>query len=170
MGELARLMHVRDGGHLRHVRFTELTLVSVANLLVTCDHKLYTIIYNFLLYYQVLRPSTRKKLHVLGETYRKVLLEHLQSVPSFLGGHCSCTQCLVLAVGRTQSLTDEADKREPNLNFTGELGDSYLTELPLRGSLDQILRTAIVGVLMLWIFIAFVASMYGPDGHSLWSS
>lgn len=119
---------------------------------------------------QVLRPSTRKKLRVLGETYRKVLLEHLQSVPSFLGGHCSCTQCLVLAVGRTQSLTDEADKREPNLNFTGGLGDSYLTELPLRGSLDQILRTAIVGVLMLWIFIAFIASMYGPDGHSLWSS
>eukprot|EP00268_Persea_americana_P057840 TRINITY_DN6958_c0_g1_i3.p1 TRINITY_DN6958_c0_g1~~TRINITY_DN6958_c0_g1_i3.p1 ORF type:complete len:365 (+),score=39.50 TRINITY_DN6958_c0_g1_i3:757-1851(+) len=118
---------------------------------------------------QVLRPSTRQKLRVLGETYRKVLLEHLQSVPSFLGGHCSCTQCLVLAVGR-QSLTDVADKREPNLNFTGELGDSYLTELPLRGSLDQILRTAIVGILMLWIFIAFVASMYGPDGHSLWFS
>lgn len=169
MSELAGLMHVCDGGHSRHVSFTESTFVSVANLLVTCDHKLYTIINNFLSYYQVLRPSTRQKLHVLGETYRKVLLEHLQSVPSFLGGHCSCTQCLVLAVGR-QSLTDVADKREPNLNFTGELGDSYLTELPLRGSWDQILRTAIVGILMLWIFIAFVASMYGPDGHSLWFS
>lgn len=154
---------------LRHVGSTKFAFVGLADFLVMLSLVEFLQFTISFFYYQVLRPSTRQKLHVVGDTYHKVLLEHLQSVPTFLGGHCTCIHCHKLSVGSAQCL-DQAAKRELNLNFVDELGDSYLTDLPVYGNWDQILRTAIIGILMLWIFIAFIASMYGPDGHSLWAS
>ncbi|KAJ8431147.1 hypothetical protein Cgig2_026744 [Carnegiea gigantea] len=43
--------------------------------------------------FQVLRPGTRQKLQILGNNYLKVLSEYLQTLPSFLGGDCSCPKC-----------------------------------------------------------------------------
>jgi hypothetical protein len=46
--------------------------------------------------YGVLKPATRKKLMVLMGNFEEVLSEHLQPLPVFLGGNCSCSKCLGL--------------------------------------------------------------------------
>lgn len=43
---------------------------------------------------QVLKPATRKKLKIIGDNYQEVVTEFLQTLPLFLGGTCSCVNCL----------------------------------------------------------------------------
>ncbi|KAL9266685.1 Phosphatidylinositol/phosphatidylcholine transfer protein SFH2-like protein [Drosera capensis] len=42
---------------------------------------------------QILKPVTRQRLKFLGQKYQDVLLEHLQALPAYLGGKCSCSIC-----------------------------------------------------------------------------
>lgn len=44
--------------------------------------------------FQVLKPATRKKLRIIGDNYQEVVTEFLQTLPLFLGGTCSCINCL----------------------------------------------------------------------------
>lgn len=111
---------------------------------------------------QVLKPTTRQKLQVVGEMYHNILTEYLQSVPSFLGGKCTCTKCHVHFIDSTQHREDTS-KSELSPHLVEELEDTHMTDLPLNGNCDQILRTVIVGILVLWIFIALIAGMYDPD-------
>ncbi|XP_058099143.1 uncharacterized protein LOC131243661 isoform X2 [Magnolia sinica] len=118
---------------------------------------------------QVLRPSTRQKLRVEGERYINILSEHLEMIPAFLGGRCTCSKCQMLCVGHIQPPVEETHKREVNPSFEDDdlMGDTYLSDPPMNGGCDQILRTAIIGVLMLWIFIALLTGMHDPDNLAL---
>ncbi|KAK8598464.1 hypothetical protein V6N13_094433 [Hibiscus sabdariffa] len=69
---------------------------------------------------QVLKPVTRKKLKIGGEMYRKVLLENLETLPSYLGGDCRCTKCLNIVDDMRRPRTDQFNKIHAN----GDASDS----------------------------------------------
>ncbi|XVF05534.1 hypothetical protein REPUB_Repub05bG0180400 [Reevesia pubescens] len=117
---------------------------------------------------QVLKPVTRKKLKIGGEMYRKILLENLQTLPSYLGGDCRCAKCLNIVHDVKRPRTDQINKMQAN----EDVRDSEdiptpnvvcLDDVDRSASCDQVLRTAIIGMLMLWILIAFVAGLYDPE-------
>ncbi|XP_077216549.1 uncharacterized protein LOC143851107 [Tasmannia lanceolata] len=118
---------------------------------------------------QVLKPTTRQKLCIVGETYHKVLSEHLPAVPLFLRGKCTCCKCMMLRGGNPQRQIEETTERDRHKNFLDNysVGDPNLIDLPDNGDCDQIVRTAIAGILMLCIFIVFIACMYDPDSSLL---
>ncbi|XVE59230.1 hypothetical protein DITRI_Ditri05aG0029200 [Diplodiscus trichospermus] len=118
---------------------------------------------------QVLKPVTRKKLKIGGEMYNTVLLENIQTLPSYLGGDCRCTICLNIGVHdvkrpradqinkilANEDASDSEDIPTPNVIFQDDIDQSW--------SCDQVLRTAIIGLLMLWVLIAFIAGLYDPE-------
>ncbi|KAK9029137.1 hypothetical protein V6N11_026261 [Hibiscus sabdariffa] len=119
---------------------------------------------------QVLKPVTRKKLQIGGEMYHKVLLENLQELPSYLGGDCRCTKCLNIVhdvrrprtdqfnkIRTNEDVSDSEDLSTPDLVFQDDIDQS--------SDCDQVLRTAIIALLMLWVLIAFSAGFYDPENH-----
>ncbi|KAF8395102.1 hypothetical protein HHK36_019043 [Tetracentron sinense] len=122
---------------------------------------------------QVLKPVTRHKLRIEGEMYQKVLSEYIQILPSFLGGKCTCTKCSTLAINDIQHRRKGTKKMEPSADFTDD--DDLISSNPtylavhMNENCDHILRSAIVGVLMVWLFIALIAGMYDPDSLPLFS-
>ncbi|XP_022730783.1 sec14 cytosolic factor-like isoform X2 [Durio zibethinus] len=120
---------------------------------------------------QVLKPVTRKKLKIGGEMYRKVLLENLQTLPSYLGGDCRCSKCSNIGIHdvkhprmdwinkiqANEDASNSEDTATPNVICQDDIDHSV--------SCDQVLRTAIIGLLMLWVLIAFIAGLYDPESH-----
>lgn len=113
---------------------------------------------------QVLKPVTRKKLHIMGDNYQRALAEYLESVPSFFGGDCTCSHCRgpsadsgrdVVTPGR-ELLRGEYDGEE-------EQGSYYEDELSTDRSYTHILRVAVIGLLMVWMIVALLAGFYDPD-------
>ncbi|CAN6302993.1 unnamed protein product [Urochloa humidicola] len=116
--------------------------------------------------FQVLKPATKQKLRFEGDSYKKTLAEFLQVVPAFLGGKCRCPQC---EKPRDSSVikAGEGSKSQPRLlnvddgshvtdfDFDGE-------EIPSPYSCENAIRAAIIGLLMVCIFIAFLAGMNDP--------
>ncbi|KAL5986174.1 hypothetical protein ACLOJK_028168 [Asimina triloba] len=117
----------------------------------------------------VLRPSTRSKVRFEGETYIKMLTEYLETVPACLGGKCTCDKCQMLPVGWhcPRSPTIETIMRELSFTSTDEdaIREQHANDLPVDGGCEQIIRTAIVGILMVWIFIALLSTMFDQDGR-----
>nr|DAD25875.1 TPA_asm: hypothetical protein HUJ06_027343 [Nelumbo nucifera] len=119
---------------------------------------------------QVLKPVTRKKLRIEGDTYQKVLSEFLQTLPAFLGGSCTCFKCVNLGSRDIWRQTGrETDKRRlvvdsSNHEDLSSAVDAYPVDFDMNGNWDQVLRTAIVAILMLFIFSAFIGGLYDPDG------
>lgn len=120
---------------------------------------------------QVLKPTTRQKLCIQGENYQKVLSEILQSLPTFLGGNCTCSNCRMLLTGKRGERNQETFR----IDHCDDVSDDEhelphhaypFTEPPLNGNCDHILRSAIVAMLMLWIFIAFASGLYDPESNS----
>ncbi|XP_072994346.1 uncharacterized protein [Typha latifolia] len=116
---------------------------------------------------QVLKPATRQKLHVEGDAYQKVLTEFLQTVPAFLCGNCSCSQCQQLLVTANLDVQTEAGNNRRTVrdnSYDESAGTNHVTtsELPLETNCDHVLRSAIVAFLMIWIYIAFLAGMNDP--------
>lgn len=126
---------------------------------------------------QILRPTTRKKLRIEGETFHRVLSEYLQTLPSYLGSDCNCKRCSNLSgqdspqpqthtrskIGssrETEQLDDTSrwsyDVQRPDLAFEGD---------PSLNVCSQVLRTAIVFVLMLWLFGALLAGFVDPESR-----
>lgn len=120
---------------------------------------------------QVLKPITRKKLKIVGEMYQKFLSEYLQTLPSYLGGKCTCTTCSnIRNCYMQQPLTNKINKIEPIavVNDDDELAEpnpADETDIHPNGNYDQVLRTAIISILMLWVFIAFIAGLYDPESR-----
>ncbi|KAF3453868.1 hypothetical protein FNV43_RR04309 [Rhamnella rubrinervis] len=116
---------------------------------------------------QVLKPVTRKKLKIEGQMYQKVLSEYLQTLPLYLGGKCTCRKCSETSLGYMQqfrmngiSETDAtASFCEGQNSFT--LDPTYEDGEDL--NCDQVLKTAIISILMLWVFIAFIAGICDPE-------
>ncbi|PAN44275.1 hypothetical protein PAHAL_9G031100 [Panicum hallii] len=115
---------------------------------------------------QVLKPTTKQKLRFEGDSYKKTLAEFLQVVPAFLGGKCSCPQCekprdrSVIQAGegsKSQHQLISVDDGSPVTDF-----DFDEAEILSPYSCENTIRAAIIGLLMVCIFIAFLAGMNDP--------
>lgn len=120
---------------------------------------------------QILKPTTRKKVKIEGEMFRKVLSEYLQTLPSYLGGNCTCMRCLETSnhdarpplaketnvMQPYSDVSDDEDLPSPHL--------SHQTDINMNGNCDQVLRAAVIGILMLWVFIALIAGLSDPDSR-----
>lgn len=116
---------------------------------------------------QVLKPTTRKKLKIEGEMYRKVLLEYLQTLPSYLGGDCTCTKCSTTSGPNTHHQypnTNRINRAEAiqTHSYSEDMPSQNMTmpDIDRNGNCEQMLRTTIIGILMLWVLLAFVAGLY----------
>ncbi|MQL74746.1 hypothetical protein Taro_007115 [Colocasia esculenta] len=124
---------------------------------------------------QILKPTTRKKLQFLADIHPKALSELLESVPSFLGGNCSCDKCETLrSASNSTRARAQASSGGPADGNSSEnelaAADPYLSmDTAVNSNCEQTLRTAIVAMLMLWIFIAFLVGMQDADALSFLS-
>lgn len=120
---------------------------------------------------QVLKPNTRKKLKIEGEMYKKVLSEYLETLPSYIGGKCTCTKCSTMSIAymrqpptnrmnRFDPMAVVADGEDPPARHLVDEIDMNLT-----GNCDQVLRTAIISILMVWVLIAVVAGLFDPESR-----
>ncbi|KAL6275899.1 hypothetical protein ACE6H2_019500 [Prunus campanulata] len=122
---------------------------------------------------QVLKPYTREKLRIEGEMYRKILSEYLETLPSYLGGKCMCKICSDINItDMQQPHTNEMAMTEqrPNVREGGNpvtAHPTYEAEVEMDRNCDQVLRTAIVGILMIWVFIAFIAGFINPESRPI---
>ncbi|KAH8955559.1 hypothetical protein BDL97_08G145400 [Sphagnum fallax] len=120
---------------------------------------------------QVLKPSTREKVHVEGKRYRERLTSCLggeERVPFYLGGKCKCSLCaelksqskqdMSLVVHRAQSESEQLEDDDMAIEES-----AYGERLSIYRSYSFTLRVIIVGLLMLWIVVAMVAGFYEPQ-------
>ncbi|KAJ0241661.1 SEC14 cytosolic factor family protein / phosphoglyceride transfer family protein [Hirschfeldia incana] len=123
---------------------------------------------------QILRPSTRKKLRIEGETFHRVLSEYLQTLPSYLGSDCNCKRCSNLSgqdspQTHTRSKTGSSRETE-QLDISGWSYNVQTPDLAYEGDpspnvCTQVLRTAIVFVLMLWLLGVLIAGFVDPESR-----
>ncbi|XP_010520282.1 PREDICTED: SEC14 cytosolic factor [Tarenaya hassleriana] len=119
---------------------------------------------------QILRPNTRKKLRIEGEMFQRILCEYIQTLPSYLGGDCNCKRC---SNPRNQnSDSDGRSKREAgrieagewrSSNYNLEIPDLAVEDGPDMNICNQVLRTAVMLLLMLWLFGALIAGIIDPE-------
>jgi hypothetical protein len=113
---------------------------------------------------QLLNQSTKQKLRFEGESYKKTLAEFLQIVPAFLGGKCNCSRCkkprdgsfIMTGEGSRSHISPGSTSPTTDMDFDEEL------ELPSPYTCENAIRAAIIGLLMVWIVIAFLAGMNDP--------
>ncbi|GJN22854.1 hypothetical protein PR202_gb10455 [Eleusine coracana subsp. coracana] len=116
---------------------------------------------------QVLKPSTKQKLRFEGDSYKKTLAEFLQIVPAFLGGKCSCPQCekprdcLAIQAGEGSKSQQRQISVDDGARFSHF--DFEEAEIPSPYSCEHAIRAAIIGLLMVCIFFAFLAGMNEPS-------
>ncbi|XP_059666239.1 uncharacterized protein LOC132312039 [Cornus florida] len=116
--------------------------------------------------FQVLRPATQQKLRIVGENYRKVLSEYLQAFPPFLGGKCSCPKCSDPV--DIQDMNTEIIRMKPTADLSNYPSVSspdlyYHSDPRVNENRDEVVRTAIIGFLMIWIFIAVILATHYPE-------
>ncbi|XP_074267858.1 uncharacterized protein LOC141591440 [Silene latifolia] len=119
---------------------------------------------------KILKPETRQKLQFLGEKYRDVLSEYFQELPACLRGTCICAVCSSdasnnvwcfssLEVGNDTQLVSNRRGSE-HLDF------EYLqSESDVHQIFDQLLRTGMIGILMLCVFAAFLAGIWNSGSQ-----
>ncbi|KAK7402182.1 hypothetical protein VNO78_14236 [Psophocarpus tetragonolobus] len=122
---------------------------------------------------QDLKPDTRNKLKIEREMYQKVLSDYMPTLPTYLGGCCTCMKCsnigqwdmlqtCATGTSRRDGMEDtsDSDKEDsPTLHPSCEL------EGHLYGNYDKLLRTAIVGILIFWAFVALGAVVFDPSNR-----
>lgn len=121
--------------------------------------------------FQVLKPKTRKKLRVVGGDHQEVLSKYFEALPPFLGGNCSCSKC---SESSFEGINEEIMKNSERVDFTDDstvpLPDC---DHPAETSVEitrELVRTAIIGAVILWIILAFILGMYYPQMlHQLYS-
>ncbi|KAK4376018.1 hypothetical protein RND71_006695 [Anisodus tanguticus] len=122
---------------------------------------------------QVFKPVTRQKLRFEGELYQKVLSECLQTLPSYLGGQCTCSRCASFDMTKMHN-THMKNHQETAIteNFNNPLDLTSLnsgeqTEIPSNYTCDQALRKAVLCVLLFWVFVALIAGVYDPESRPI---
>ncbi|VVB11145.1 unnamed protein product [Arabis nemorensis] len=125
---------------------------------------------------QILRPTTRKKLRIEGETFQRVLSEYLQTLPSYLGSDCNCKRCSNLSKQdppqpQTKKRTKRGSSRETeqldvsHWSYNVQSPDLSYEDDPSPNICNQVLRTAVVFLLMLWLFGALLAGFVDPESR-----
>ncbi|WCJ41194.1 SEC14 cytosolic factor family protein / phosphoglyceride transfer family protein [Euphorbia peplus] len=112
---------------------------------------------------QVLKPATRKKLRIEGSRYHQVICEYLQTLPAYLGGICECKICLKTSTRVRRVNEIRRIESAEDLNDGEDLLSPSQADYPLNETWDHLVRTAVIGVLMVWIFIAVLAVLYDPE-------
>ncbi|OIW09174.1 hypothetical protein TanjilG_11312 [Lupinus angustifolius] len=119
---------------------------------------------------EVLEPATRNKLKIEGHMYQKVLSDYLLTLPSYLGGSCTCMKCSefgnwemlqphAIGTSRRYDESDVSDDEDSSsLHLSNELRFS------LYGSFEQVIRNVITGFLIFWAFIALCALVHDSGG------
>ncbi|EOA23900.1 hypothetical protein CARUB_v10017114mg [Capsella rubella] len=125
---------------------------------------------------QILRPTTRKKLRIEGETFQRVLSEYLQMLPSYLGSDCNCKRCSNLNEpdppqpqthprSRKRSSTETEKLDSGHWSYNVQTPDLAYEEEPNLNICTQVLRTAVVFLLMVWLFGALLAGFADPESR-----
>lgn len=120
---------------------------------------------------QVLTPTTKQKLSIEGDSYKKVLSERFRSIPSYLGGQCNCIRCARLQGAGTlcQIAERQTSTTEPVSDVVDGEGfpmaePTVQYDMMMENDSSQIIRTAVIGILMIWVLVAFIEGIY--DGES----
>ncbi|XP_059300509.1 phosphatidylinositol/phosphatidylcholine transfer protein SFH11-like isoform X2 [Lycium ferocissimum] len=120
---------------------------------------------------QIFKPVTRQKLRFEGEMYQKILAECLQTLPSYLGGQCTCSRCANLDMTQmpNTSMNDHQETAITEiinnpLDLT-PLHSGEQTEIPTNYTCDQILRKGMLGILIFWVFVALIAGVFDPESR-----
>ncbi|XP_038721372.1 uncharacterized protein LOC120013580 isoform X2 [Tripterygium wilfordii] len=122
-------------------------------------------------FFQIMKPTTRKKLKIEGDMYHRVLSGYLPTLPSYLGGDCICSICSDISLHSMQQphtskrnriesdayLSDDEDLHSPHL--------IYEPNIPSVSNCDCVFRTAVIGILMVWVFIALIAGLNDPESR-----
>lgn len=121
---------------------------------------------------QILKPVTRQRLKFLGEKYQDVLSEeHLLALPAYLGGKCSCSIC------SSHSVHDKLDLRATIAMASEMVADAIVSDnedlpavdpqprmdLNLNHHFEQSMRSAVMAILMIWVFIALISGFLDPE-------
>ncbi|KAL0408017.1 UNVERIFIED_CONTAM: hypothetical protein Sradi_1736100 [Sesamum radiatum] len=119
---------------------------------------------------QVLKPATKQKLRIEGEAYRKVLSECLQTLPSYLGGLCTCERCAMLDAGiprRTLESPTSSRELDPDIVNVEDFRQTYQYDMIMDGYCSRTIRTAVIGILIVWVLIAFIEGIYNPESRPI---
>ncbi|XP_074329265.1 uncharacterized protein LOC141666917 [Apium graveolens] len=115
---------------------------------------------------QVLKPITRQKLNVIGGMYQNILHSHLQTLPSYLGGVCTCNTCANLDIWLMQPPHIYVAATSQQRNEDNDSSQNFLlphSSTPVdtytNGSYDQVLRSAVISILIIWALIAFLSGL-----------
>ncbi|KAL6547737.1 hypothetical protein OROHE_009442 [Orobanche hederae] len=126
--------------------------------------------------FYVLKPTTKQKLRIEGHMYGKVLSECFQILPSYLGGSCTCTRCVKLDAGSLKRIPDTQNNNTDESvaadivdteNFPSE-EPTYQHDMEDSNYCSRVLRSAIIGVLIIWVLIAFIEGLYNPESRPSW--
>lgn len=110
--------------------------------------------------FQVLRPGTRQKLRILGENYQRVVLEFVQTLPSFLGGDCSCPKC-------SKPMNEENNVAQSSTEVEADNALAPLTTVHVEEDFESIkCRTAWKTIIMT-ILIVLLSVMFSVWIHDL---
>lgn len=120
--------------------------------------------------HQVLKPSTKQKLRILGDSYKNVISDYFETLPSYLGGQCTCPRCgvgnvfpiLATSTASADSVSDIviAENVVPLRQSTYEY-DDMISE----SNCSRALRNAVIGVLIIFVLIAFIEGIYNPESR-----
>ncbi|XP_023761021.1 uncharacterized protein LOC111909437 isoform X1 [Lactuca sativa] len=113
---------------------------------------------------QVLKPATRQKLKIIGRMYKNALEEYLRTFPSYLGGECGCCRCV--KVGNSHLEINEFNEEGLNVERVrseGGFENNYYEFGDVNEGCERVLRSAVVGILMVWALIALIAGILDPE-------
>ncbi|KAH0659730.1 hypothetical protein KY289_028478 [Solanum tuberosum] len=123
---------------------------------------------------QVFKPVTRQKLRFEGEMYQKVLSECLQTLPSYLGGQCTCSRCASFDMSKMHNTRMNDDHQETAVSEIinnpldlAPLHSGEHTEIPTNYNCEQVLRKAVVGILLFWVIIVLIAGIFDPENRPI---
>lgn len=138
-------------------------------------------------FFQVLKPATRQKVRIIGRNHLEFLPNYLDSIPPFLGGNCSCSKCSNQSnaevksdeATRTELTSDHVNRSETpdHLNISDEVtrtepAPDQVKDSPefnhhnvsnTNGYSEELIKTIIIGILIVWIFIAVIVAMDYPE-------
>ncbi|KAL8503484.1 hypothetical protein ACS0TY_022293 [Phlomoides rotata] len=122
---------------------------------------------------QVLKPSTKQKLRILGDSYKNVIPDYFQSIPSYLGGQCTCPRCGELGAGNAFRILDTPTAIAESVSDiviaedipSGQPTYEYDDDMSIERHWSLALRNAVIGILIVFVLIAFIEGIYNPESR-----